>query len=477
MMRVIKFHLKDLPADEFCILLEPEIQKVLVEGAAKAISLKTKRNYGKFKDLGNHLKNTCKSFFQVKSESISDVYIPNWKVGKKFIPIDCAIELCRLNCISTEGIEEKIIKIKYKLSANKNAISFNFLYDISFATIAEIIKADGHMKKNLTQCTIMNQNMEFIHHIKYLIRKTGVQSHNLYEYVRIEASVPHTKIQRIIDTNSKAYSFSIRHEKKKISFCDTTLKTGDKKTYKIILKDGKIIKLFVEIPLNSKIIRNSSYKTSSVGSCLSVTNITFVKILSLLFDVPAGKKSKIIRICPKIYDSPIGVKKSVIGAIFACEGWVEPRERRIRIYVDSKEYIKDLKKLLRYFGIIPTINRRGYLSISSRKDLVSFYKNFDLIIKEKNQKLFTILDTYEREILRRNEGLFRILQTLNKNNTLTAYQLADALKKHKDTIFFHLKNGIDKRLIYKNESQWPYHYSITPTGIIYMGDNHDMFRD
>jgi len=144
----VKFHLDDL-INDFCILLDEGLQKELIESAAKNISAKTKRSYGKYSDLSKHLKGTCKSFCNIKYESIQDRYISQWKRQKMFIPVDCAIELCKLTNISTIKLENHIKKIKHKNCPNKTAVKFPLIYNEDLAFLGETIRVEGNIKKNL----------------------------------------------------------------------------------------------------------------------------------------------------------------------------------------------------------------------------------------------------------------------------------------------------------------------------------------
>lgn len=467
----IKFHLTDLPSDEFSVLLKGNLQKELIEKAAKEIAKTSKRDYGKYKDLAIHLQKNCNGFSKISAESLWDRYISRWKSGKMFIPIDCIIELCKLTNESLDKIEKNIEKIKYKLSPNKSAVGFNFVYDESLAAIGEAVKTEGNIKRGFNQCKISSESIDFINHIKKLLKDVCVPDCSLYENLAIEAEIPNRNVLKIIDDKQKEFRFCIRQNKKKLKviFHDN-FRYEENKEYMIIMKDNKIIYITIHIPLYSIIKRKSSFGICSTTINLDITNKTFCRLINIFCKVPAGKKSNIIEIASILFNSPESVKKAAINVIMASEGWVEPNGKRIRIFVNSKEYIKSLKMLFEHFNIIPTINSRNYLSITSRKDLLLFSHNFDFIINEKNEKLKHILESYKRNPFRHKEGLIRTLKFLKEKNESTAYELSKFINKHKDTAFSHLNNGIRRGLINKNTSFWPYRYSLTSEGDKFLGE-------
>ncbi|MBI2507452.1 hypothetical protein HYV89_00690 [Candidatus Woesearchaeota archaeon] len=105
-----------------CVLLRKGWQKKLIVNAANKISHK---KFGQYKKLSYYLKEKCKSFDQIDVSSIFDVYIPLWKKNKKFIPIDCAIELMKLNNLNSSHLENNIYRMKILRTHNKYSVRFN----------------------------------------------------------------------------------------------------------------------------------------------------------------------------------------------------------------------------------------------------------------------------------------------------------------------------------------------------------------
>lgn len=469
------FCLTDLPTNEFCVLLKNNMQKELIETAAETVS---KRNYGKYKDLAIYLQKNCEGFSKVRADSIYDRYIPMWKSNKMFIPIDCLLELHRIVDGKDNRIENSIEKIKYKDTPNRTAITFPFIYDENIATISELIKTEGHLKRNLRHCALTNKNTEFINHAKVILKGFGI--HKPYENLIIEADIPNKTVMRVMRKDME-FKFHLRKikNKMKIRFVDK-FEYGETKEYEIIFNDNSIINLKIKIPYDSNIIAESSFAICGATICLHITNKTLCKLMNILCEVPSGKKSELIRFSELIFDSPKDVRKAVISAVMSAEGSVEIKERRIRFFVQSKIYTLQLKRLFENFGIKPSISKKGsfiILGITSRNDLIRFSENFNFITAEKNEKLNRILSTYERFIFRHQEGLMETLELLHNHNSLNAYQIANKLNKHKDTAFLHLNKGIEDGLINKNVSTRPYNYFITNKGIEFLGENNVMFRN
>jgi hypothetical protein len=114
-------NIKDFPGDKFCVLLDTGTQKRLVESAARNIGGSGKSEYI---ELAKRLQDRCESIRSLNPVSIHRCYIHWWAAGKKFIPIDCLVELCNLSHHSFPEIEAKIRKIKYKHASNNRAADY-----------------------------------------------------------------------------------------------------------------------------------------------------------------------------------------------------------------------------------------------------------------------------------------------------------------------------------------------------------------
>lgn len=453
-----EFKITDLPTNEFCVLLETELQNKIIYDAAKKFG-----GWGSFTKLARHLKKRCRSFENVKWESINDAYIPLWKKCKMFIPIDVLIELFKFSGKNTEKFKTSSIRfLKYK-SGRSKPINFNFRYGTPLAVMVEIIKTEGHLKTNFFHSSFSSENIEFIKYTKKYLKNLKIPNDSIDEILRVEIDAPKNVVRIIKSGNEIKFRKFVRRGKNKISFTDK-FNYGEINEYKILTKKFSSTDLKVKILGNSKIQTQCAYGHSGAVIVLTIHNITFNKILYHLCNVPSGKKSKLIKLCPLIFTSPPSLKVSVIGAVIACEGWVELRGRRIRFFVESSEYVDGINKLLKDLGIKPNIDKNNFLSISSRNDLLVFSQNIDMIIESKKEKLNEILVTYKRFIFRWDEGLTQVVKILSKNNNLTAYQIARKINKHKDTAFFHINGGIMKGLITKNSQKMPFTYSITSKG-------------
>lgn len=104
------------------------------------------------------------------------------------------------------------------------------------------------------------------------------------------------------------------------------------------------------------------------------------------------------------------MKKEVIDVIFASEGWLEGN--RVRIYLNSSDYVKDIYSLLKEFGMNPTLSDYNYLSINTWRDLEIFDKNFNLIVSDKELKLKEMISN--KKNFKHGEGLSEILSFIKE---------------------------------------------------------------
>ncbi len=122
MEKCINFKLTDLPIDKFSVLLKEPLQKELIDLSLISI--------GKEKDLTTLLKSRCNSLKNLKSSSINNSYLLYWKKSKKFIPIDCLIELSKLANYSPEDIVKNITRLKFKHQSNKHSKNVNEMLEL-----------------------------------------------------------------------------------------------------------------------------------------------------------------------------------------------------------------------------------------------------------------------------------------------------------------------------------------------------------
>ena len=142
------------------------------------------------------------------------------------------------------------------------------------------------------------------------------------------------------------------------------------------------------------------------------------------------------------------------------------------IGLNSKKYLTELKNLFNSIGINAyNQEKSSYVYITGIKDLKALLKLTTLTYKRKNKRLIRIIESYKREVQKRNEGLYNLLNYLRLNNKTNTYILANVYNKHQDTIRFHINKGINKGLIEKDINSWPYKYSLTQKGLNFLGDN------
>lgn len=108
---------------ELAVLLEKNIQKKIIEDAANIFMKNEKTSSGKYKRLANFLHDSCSNLNYIKIRSLRDNYLPDWKNGKRFIPISHLKVLTRLCNLNMEDVKQNIEKVRYFKNRNKYAIS------------------------------------------------------------------------------------------------------------------------------------------------------------------------------------------------------------------------------------------------------------------------------------------------------------------------------------------------------------------
>lgn len=455
----VKFDLTELPDNEFVVLLKPKIQKKLILDSANKITGGTK-DWGKYKKLAIYLHKKCKSFEDIKINCLWDNFLSDWKNSRKYIPLDCVFELCRL---INKNLEEKdVLFVKYKFSHNKDGIKFPFDYNKNLAFLGEAIRMEGHIKKDLRQINISNQNLFFLKKIERIV-KNYIPRKSIYKNLSVEADIPKNRKILAVKEDGRRLNFNVykasRSEKLKLRFYDKADKLTKK--YSIILSDSS--KIYVNIKeVHGELISESNYKVASTVLSLTVCNKTFTMLLNILLKIPKGKKSDIIFVPDILKNSPSDVKIEAINAILDSEAWID--NNRIRIGINSKEYLNDLKNLLKILGIEASLeNKNSILSINSVKELIKIKEYFKFSSKRKNKRLERI--SKKRVCLKWGEGTKLILKILKENGRLTNQQISDYRNKHKDTIHKQLLECIKEKLVKRDINVWPYKYYITQKGL------------
>jgi len=466
MVKYVRFHLKDLPQTEFGVLLDKNLQKRLIERAVENLYRQTGIRWGKYKELARYLKAKCKSLEQVKVNSIWDTYLPNWKLNGKFISIDCLLELCKLAKANLESIEKQGVKVKYKISPNRTAINFPFVYNEDFAFFSEAIQTDGHLSKNFNRIDIASRSLDFMEKVKNSAKSIGIPDNCLYYLYKFEVDVPEDKILSVRDTEGKSIKFNIYYKKisKKFKLI-LHQQVADFEKEIIINTESRIIHIKPKVT-NSQLEIETDYGYAGATLSLNISNTTFVRILNLFLKIPVGRKCDTVRLPEQLKVSPQSVKIAAINAVLAAESTVEVKGKKIAIGMNSRSYLEDIKEILKEFRIRTSIFSNTLL-ISGYNNIFKFSRDFNPIIMYKRNNIKRILNSYSHIRYEKKEGLFRTLLHL-KEKDLNAYQVAELLKRHKDTAFTHLNQGIKLGNIKRNSDVVPYMYSITPDGEKYL---------
>jgi hypothetical protein len=192
-----KMALKGFQGDRFSVLLDNKTQRQIIELAAKNVC---RNENGKYKTIAKKLQARCSSLANLKLTSIQCNYFTDWKLGKKFIPIDCLIEFCNLSNYSLNRVENKIEKIKYKHSLNRNAIKydkreelFNFERELDYLEknkgSLDFIEYFYGIHKSKNDLEEINNFIEALKH-----RKDGKTN----QEISVILNIPKTKVNRWI---------------------------------------------------------------------------------------------------------------------------------------------------------------------------------------------------------------------------------------------------------------------------------------
>lgn len=143
------------------------------------------------------------------------------------------------------------------------------------------------------------------------------------------------------------------------------------------------------------------------------------KLVSYLNEfIPAGKKSRLIKVPYIIFDADIEDIKNYLQVTFDTEGWVTDQ---IGITMASHEFIYGIAHLLRKFGIVGRIlpiKKKNMLHISmSGYDAFLFWKKIGFSIKRKQDALTELMNETSkfRRLVRYNDISYRCIQVSKKN--------------------------------------------------------------
>lgn len=169
-----KFHLTDLPNDKFCVLLKQNVPKQLINLAADKFTDSNKQ-HSKYKLLAKHLQKNCESLSGIKLKSINPTYLSAWKYRKKFIPLDCAIELYKILNKNSDDLENDIESIKHKILHNKKALAFSSFTNL-FESNKEFLKRIKNEKTSFVDYFFgMNLTSSDIEDLKNFTRVIGLR--------------------------------------------------------------------------------------------------------------------------------------------------------------------------------------------------------------------------------------------------------------------------------------------------------------
>jgi len=341
--------------------------------------------------------------------------------------------------------------------------------DRNLAFVSECIRTEGSINKNASFFSFGNSHVRLIQEFKNRLGKI-MQDCKLYEYLHVHIDIPLNAKKdsiKIVSRNRKIEKFNLRTRNrfgktvKELNFIDKVTSYPDIKIYKIFL-DNKLFDVEINIFPDSRIKVKSILKVSAVIQ-LNIVAKSIKEYLKNILMIPEGRKSYIIYIPKVIKNSSKNILKEVISAVFSCEGWLAflPGRKGIRtisLEMRSIQYIQDIADILSKFSIKCRISKNHeILTISGKKNLQSFLKNFRFIQPEKQEKLCTMMESYQKYSSYELENIcLKALQEIDK--PLTIYQIAQNIDKRRERTRQILKKLIEKNEVteIKNNAPKPY---------------------
>lgn len=352
-----------------------------------------------------------------------------WQYKKRPIPLDVFLAFCHLS-----GLKPCIENLRLNKCRNCLTLPYPIPLNNDMLFISECIRVEGHLTKK--SIVFENTNTELTNRLKKSLECLGVQKENISETLHIRIQVP-TGVEKeeIILTNNNnkrtIKNFYVRTLilvsglKKEIIFIERDFSYEETLHYTLTYRN-QIISVEVVIPKHGKIKGFStleSYTSQKVVPSLrlDIHNKTLTYILYTSFQIPYGRKSRMIRIPSFVKNSPKESLKDAIGGIFAAESNLSLESRAISVCSLSEYYLQDLQEVLLRFKINSTITK-NQLRIYGIHNFRKFKENFDLVIESKKTILDKLLVVKVKQTPK-NQALLFYLSTIDHLGAATFAQI------------------------------------------------------
>ncbi len=204
-------------------------------------------------------------------------------------------------------------------------------------------------------------------------------------------------------------------------------------------------------------------------------------LLNRLFLIPFGYKKNVV--LPNFVKNNPSFFSSAIRGIFDAEGSIQFDEyngklsRKIIIGMNAKSYLEDIRRMMLLLSI-----RSGFykdkgrelhrIVVGDRRSIVRFYRKIKPLQKERSNKLFNLICSYDVKWISSRDIYEKILCLLNVN-TLKSREISLKLNLPHPKIIkvlFDLRKKnyvVVERNEITNLGSW-YHYRITKKGLDYL---------
>ena len=438
-----EIHLYHLPIHEFSVRLTDDYLDMIY----KLI----KDRFKKVRNIIPYIQN-CSS---IKKNIDKSAKIYTIFAGKRYIPCDLLIRICKILNIDIEEMEKHITLLaKNKYTKKPISLKFPLTINEEFVRICEIIRTEGYISPNL-QITLSNSDMRIINNYIDCFKIFSLKKRDFYFRLYTKICIPnYVKKEDIqlydVNDGRKINNFSFRTKilkngkKKEVHIYDSDL-ISFKKKYKIVIPT-RIID--TEVDFSKEIISSSSSYIDGKGKnitsslCVTLSNHVISKLLHYIGEIPLGKKSSIIRLPQWIQELDQKSIKAAFEEAINCDGHIE--RYQIKLKSISKGYLEDWKKTLdEKFGIKSTI-RKHDLVITHKENFEKIVNNF-AFLSEKNDKLRKMASG--KKVLHPRTALTFYKSLIEKHGPIRVSELSQIAGKTKSCIKKITKELYDKGLV------------------------------
>lgn len=403
------------------------------------------------------------------------------KTGKR-IPLDVLIEICKILKLNVYRIEKYITLLHAGHDKSGWKIKFPLEINEDLAYVSEAIRTEGNILYPFQGIAIPNTELTLLKRMETALKKLGIFKKSLYKLIHIRMKRPNSKIIRITKEDGSNLHFlvadDITYKTKIIQFTDSIDSLNVNKIYRIKLEGNKEISLKISIK-EGKIKIETKPETLCRGVLRLVAyNSVLAKFLHYNLLIQTDKKSHKIFLPDILKNASLNVLKEIIGVVVSCEGHVgfyeKNLDRFIRIKLQSKEYLENLRGILKKFNIESrigfTTDKMFRLTISRQYNLLKFFKLFPLYHINKRKIINKIVESYSETRLEYYKADLMYLSYVKRHQPVTPLKLSKLLNKDDDHTRARLnklfRSGLleRKERIFNGKGSTPLLYSISKSG-------------